>query len=135
MNYDIQPSSSTPIFRQIIDQVKRFIASGQLSSGDTLPSVRTVALHHAINPMTVSKAYNMLEIEGVLVRMRGVGMVVAERRNTAKDKANLAMPAMLNAARVIQQLGMEKAQALKLFEQALKTIEIESKRDAKSNAD
>ncbi len=77
----------------------------------------------------------MLEIEGVLVRMRGVGMVVAERRNTAKDKTNLAMPAMLNAARVIQQLGMEKAQALKLFEQALKTIEIESKRDAKSNAD
>jgi GntR family transcriptional regulator len=130
MNYDIQPSSSTPIFRQIIDQVKRFIASGQLQSGDTLPSVRTVALHHAINPMTVSKAYNMLEMEGVLVRMRGVGMVVAERRNTAKDKTNLAMPAMLSAAQVVHQLGMEKAQAVKLFEQALKTIEMESKKNA-----
>jgi len=130
MNYDIYPSSSTPIFRQIIDQVKRFIASGQLQSGDTLPSVRTVALHHAINPMTVSKAYNMLEIEGVLVRMRGVGMVVAERRNTAKDKTNLAMPAMLSAAQVVHQLGMERAQAVKLFEQALKTIEMESKKNA-----
>jgi GntR family transcriptional regulator len=126
MNYDIHPSSSTPIFRQIIDQVKRFIASGQLRSGDTLPSVRTVALQHAINPMTVSKAYNMLEIEGVLVRMRGVGMVIAERRNTAKDKTNLAMPAMLSAAQVAHQLGLEKAQALKLFEQALKTIGNES---------
>lgn len=130
MNYDIHPSSSTPIFRQIIDQVKRFIASGQLRSGDTLPSVRTVALQHAINPMTVSKAYNMLEIEGVLVRMRGVGMVIAERRNTAKDKTNLAMPAMLSAAQVAHQLGLEKAQALRLFEQALKTIENESKRNA-----
>ncbi|MFZ6818360.1 GntR family transcriptional regulator [Undibacterium sp. Ji22W] len=130
MNYDIHPSSSTPIFRQIIDQVKRFIASGQLRTGDTLPSVRTVALQHAINPMTVSKAYNMLEIEGVLVRMRGVGMVIAERRNTAKDKTNLAMPAMLNAAQVAHQLGLEKAQALKLFEQALKTIENESKKNA-----
>ena len=126
MNYYIHPSSSTPIFRQIIDQVKRFIASGQLRSGDTLPSVRTVALQHAINPMTVSKAYNMLEIEGVLVRMRGVGMVIAERRNTAKDKTNLAMPAMLSAAQVAHQLGLEKAQALKLFEQALKTIGNES---------
>lgn len=130
MNYDIHPSSSTPIFRQIIDQVKRFIASGQLRSGDTLPSVRTVALHHAINPMTVSKAYNMLEIEGVLLRMRGVGMVVAERRNAAKDKTNLAMPAMLSAAQVVHQLGLDKAQALKLFEQALKTIENESKKNA-----
>lgn len=130
MNYDIHPSSSTPIFRQIIDQVKRFIASGQLVSGDTLPSVRTVALQHAINPMTVSKAYNMLETEGVLVRMRGVGMVVAERRNAAKDKTNLAMPAMLSAAQVAHQLGLEKAQALKLFEQALKTIENESKKNA-----
>jgi GntR family transcriptional regulator len=130
MNYDIHPSSSTPIFRQIIDQVKRFIASGQLRSGDTLPSVRTVALQHAINPMTVSKAYNMLEIEGALVRMRGVGMVIAERRNTARDKTNLAMPAMLSAAQVVHQLGLEKAQALKLFEQALKTIENESKKNA-----
>lgn len=130
MNYDINPSSSTPIFRQIIDQVRRFIASGQLRSGDTLPSVRTVALQHAINPMTVSKAYNMLEIEGVLVRMRGVGMVIAEQRNTAKDKTNLAMPAMLSAAQVAHQLGLEKAQALSLFEQALKTIENENKRNA-----
>lgn len=72
----------------------------------------------------------MLEIEGVLVRMRGVGMVVAERRNTAKDKTNLAMPAMLNAAQVVHQLGMERTQAVKLFEQALKTIEIESKKNA-----
>lgn len=72
----------------------------------------------------------MLEIEGVLVRMRGVGMVVAERRNTAKDKTNLAMPAMLNAAKVVHQLGMERTQAVKLFEQALKTIEMESRKNA-----
>ncbi len=130
MNYEIHPSGSTPIFRQIIDQVKRFIASGQLRSGDTLPSVRTVALQHAINPMTVSKAYNMLESEGVLVRMRGVGMVIAEQRNTSQDKTDLAMPAMLNAALVARQLGLDKAQALKLFEQALKTTEDESKNNA-----
>lgn len=130
MNFDIRPSSSTPIFRQIIDQVKHFIASGKLRSGDTLPSVRTVALQHAINPMTVSKAYNMLESEGVLVRMRGVGMVIAEQHNAVNDKVSLAMPAMLNAARVARQLGLEKAEALQLFEQALKTTENESRKNA-----
>lgn len=130
MSYEIHPFGSTPIFRQIIDQVKRFVASGQLRSGDTLPSVRTVALQHAINPMTVSKAYNMLESEGVLVRMRGVGMVIAEQHNAVNDKVSLAMPAMLNAARVARQLGLEKAEALQLFEQALKTTENESRKNA-----
>lgn len=130
MNYDIHPSSNTPIFRQIMDQVKRYIVSGQLNAGDTLPSVRSVALQYAINPMTVSKAYNMLEVEGVLVRMRGVGMVVADRRRNTKDKTNLAMPAMLNAAQVALQLGLDHSQALKLFDQALKTLGIESKHDA-----
>ena len=119
MNYDIHPSSSTPIFRQIIDQVKRFIASGQLNSGDSLPSVRAVALQYAINPMTVSKAYNMLEAEGVLVRLRGVGMVVAGRRGARKDKSKLAMPAMLAAAQVAVQLDLEHEEAMRLFELAL----------------
>ncbi len=113
-----------------MDQVKRYVVSGQLNAGDTLPSVRSVALQYAINPMTVSKAYNMLEVEGVLVRMRGVGMVVADRRRNTKDKTNLAMPAMLNAAQVAQQLGLDHSQALKLFDQALRTLGIESKHDA-----
>lgn len=119
MNYDIHPSSSTPIFRQIIDQVKRFVASGQLNSGDSLPSVRAVALQYAINPMTVSKAYNMLEVEGVLVRLRGVGMVVAGRRGVRKDKSKLAMPAMLAAAQVAVQLDLEHEEAMRLFDRAL----------------
>lgn len=119
MNYDIHPSSSTPIFRQIIDQVKRFVASGQLNSGDSLPSVRAVALQYAINPMTVSKAYNMLEAEGVLVRLRGVGMVVAGRRGVRKDKSKLAMPAMQAAAQVAVQLDLEHEEAMRLFDHAL----------------
>ena len=73
----IQPSSPEPIYRQIADQVRRLVASGQLHAGDGLPSVRDIAATHAINPMTVSKAYSQLEAEGVLERLRGKGMVVA----------------------------------------------------------
>ena len=73
----IQPGLPEPIYRQIADQVRRLVAGGQLQAGKALPSVREVAAAHAINPMTVSKAYSQLEAEGVLERLRGKGMVVA----------------------------------------------------------
>jgi len=75
--FRIQPTSPEPIYRQIADQVRRMVAGGQLRAGDDLPSVREIASAHAINPMTVSKAYSQLESEGVLERLRGKGMVVA----------------------------------------------------------
>lgn len=73
----IAANDVVPIYRQIVDQVRRQIAGGQLHTGDELPSVRAVAQEHAVNPMTVSKAYSMLETEGLLERRRGMGMVVA----------------------------------------------------------
>ena len=69
--------SDIPIYRQLVDQVRRMIAGGQLKAGDDLPSVRELALEHAVNPMTVSKAYSMLEAEGLLLRQRGKPMQVA----------------------------------------------------------
>ena len=63
LRFDIQPSDSTPIYRQIVEQVQRRVRSGQWRAGEELPSVRAVALEHAINPMTVSKAYSLLEAE------------------------------------------------------------------------
>lgn len=79
----IQPASAEPIYRQIMAQLHRLIASGRLQPGEPLPSVRDVAAQHAINPMTVSRAYSLLEAEGVLERQRGKGMVVAAQRRRA----------------------------------------------------
>ncbi len=78
--FSIVTGSPDPIYRQLSDQVRRFVAGGQLAAGDELPSVREVAQALAVNPMTVSKAYSLLEAEGVLARRRGLGMVVAERQ-------------------------------------------------------
>lgn len=83
----IQPASAEPIYRQIAGQIRRLVASGQLPPGAALPSVREVAGAHAINPMTVSKAYSQLEAEGVLARLRGRGMAVAERTARADSTA------------------------------------------------
>src|SRR5450830_981325 len=122
MNYDISPSAPTPIYRQIVEQVRRLIASGQLRPGDELPSVRAVALQHAINPMTVSKAYSLLEAQGILERRRGVGMVIAaqgEGSGPASDTMALLKPVLQHAAQVALQLGINQEAALAAFEQAL----------------
>lgn len=88
----IQPASTEPIYRQIVGQLRRLIAGGQLAAGELLPSVREVAGFHAINPMTVSRAYGLAESEGLLVRLRGKGMAVAARPGASATQAQrLAM--------------------------------------------
>jgi GntR family transcriptional regulator len=78
----LEPSSGTPIYRQLMDQVRRLIASGQLPAGTELPSVREVAEEYTVNPTTISKAYGFLELEGLLQRNRGKPMTIAPvRRN------------------------------------------------------
>lgn len=122
MNFDILPTATTPIYRQIVEQVQRLVASGQLAVGADLPSVRAVALQHAINPMTVSKAYSLLEAQGVLERRRGVGMVVAPQgveASGASDTMALLKPALAQAAQITLQLGIDNQVAMKAFEQAL----------------
>ncbi len=105
----ISPGSPDPIYRQIADQVRRFVAAGQLRVGESLPSVRDVAERHAINPMTVSRAYSQLESEGVLERRRGVGMVVAEARGaglTAEARMRLLEPRLRDVIREAGDLGL-----------------------------
>jgi GntR family transcriptional regulator len=83
----LKPHSGGPIYRQLVDQIRRLVASGQLATGTALPSIRDLALKHAINPMTVSKAYSLLEAEGLLERHRGKPMTVAARPQAKKPLA------------------------------------------------
>jgi GntR family transcriptional regulator len=81
----LHPQSGTPIYRQIVEQVRRLVAAGQLVAGTELPSVREVALEHTVNFNTVSKAYGLLEAEGLLVRHRGRPMTIAPQTRGASD--------------------------------------------------
>ena len=76
----LQPSSGMPIYRQLIEQVRRMVASGQLTPGTELPSVREVAAEYTVNPTTISKAYSMLESEGLVQRNRGKPMTISAGR-------------------------------------------------------
>jgi len=72
--------SGVPVYRQLIDQVQGGIASGALSAGDQLPTVRQLAVDLAINPNTVLRAYRELELGGLLETQQGTGTFITERK-------------------------------------------------------
>lgn len=109
MTLHIEPSSPDPIYRQIVGQITRLISAGACPPGTRLPSVREVAAAHAINPMTVSKAYALLEAQGLLERHRGKGMQVAADLQTATPTATrlqALLPTLQELARQARQLDL-----------------------------
>jgi GntR family transcriptional regulator len=87
----ISPSSGIPIYKQLYSQIERMVLNGYFLVGQQLPSVRQVASDLAVNPMTVSKAYGLLEERGYLTRLRGKGMVVTPRDNEVLQQEKLIM--------------------------------------------
>jgi GntR family transcriptional regulator len=122
LQFQIHPSSGVPIYRQLIEQIRALVVGGQLPSGEMLPSVRQLAADLEINMMTASKAYARLEAEGVIERVRGMGMRVrgakcggslAERREQLRP---LADPLVTRG----RQLGLTDDQILAVVTSVLK---------------
>lgn len=80
----IDRHNGVPAYRQIVEQVRRQVASGILRPGEELPSTRALSAELGLNPMTVSKAYSLLEAEGLVERRPGLSLVV---RALAADDA------------------------------------------------
>ena len=78
--FRLDAHSGVPVYRQLIDQVQAAVASGVLSAGDQLPTVRQVAVDLAINPNTVLRSYREMEIRGLLDTQQGTGTFVADRK-------------------------------------------------------
>jgi GntR family transcriptional regulator len=77
--------SGMPVYRQLIDQVRAGVASGSLTAGDQLPTVRQLAVDLAINPNTVLRAYRELELGGMLETHQGTGTFVAKKKVETND--------------------------------------------------
>lgn len=69
--------SDTPIYEQIIEQIKYHVMKGNLEAGTIIPSVRKMALELSITPGTVAKAYQELERHGIIETIRGKGTFIA----------------------------------------------------------
>lgn len=96
VQFTIDLHSGVPVYRQLIDQVRGGIASGSLSAGDQLPTVRQLAVDLAINPNTVMRAYRELELGGLLETHQGTGTFIADKKiekKTAERERQLAQMA------------------------------------------
>ena len=96
LHLQIDDRSGVPVYRQMMDQMKYYVAGGTLRPGDQLPSIRELAGALAVNPTTVVKAYTELEREGVIEMRHGKGAFAAEQE--------------LALRRTARQLAMEAAQ-------------------------
>ena len=88
----IDSSDTRPIYVQIADEVRRCIATGEATAGDSLPSVRDLAAELRVNPNTVQQAYRELERANAVYAKRGQGTFVAERAKSyeAAERIELA---------------------------------------------
>ncbi len=134
MLFFVDPQSGVPIFRQLIDQVKLHIASGLLKPGDELPSIRNLSIPLGVNPMTISKAYNLLVHDKVLVRRPGRPLVVAQfDEQQLGDRRHEQLQASLQpAVNMVRQLDLNPSEAVQMFETMLKDANPVTKNTDKS---
>jgi len=119
--FTISPSSGVPIYKQLFSQIERMILNGYFVPDDILPSVRQVAADLEVNPMTVSKAYGLLEERGYLTRLRGKGMIVAKRDDevSAREKLTTLSRTIENLIADAHLMGVSQQQLLTLFKQQI----------------
>jgi GntR family transcriptional regulator len=124
----IDPKSSTPIFRQIADQIRQSIDSKVYKPGEMLPSLRAMAIDINVNPNTVQRAYEALEREGVVETRRGVGIFVTEVNRSQLNAAEQRLSDHFSAAiRRGVKARLTPDTVRSVFEDALRKILTEAK--------
>ena len=112
----IDPNSGVPTYRQVVDQIRFQIDTGRVKADDELPSTRALSLRLGVNPMTISKAYGILEGEGLLTRRPGLPLVVAHQRHRAAEtKLEQLTHVLQPAALAALQLGISEDKATTLY--------------------
>ena len=112
----ISPAAPGALYQQIVDGLKREISEGRLPSGAPLPSFRVLAEDLLVSVITVKRAYEELEREGIIYRRQGLGTFVADqgldRSRTAK--LNTARELIRQAAREAAEAGLTPEEILEL---------------------
>ncbi len=109
----ISPAADGTLYQQLVDGLKREISEGRLKPGSPLPSFRQLAEDMLVSVITVKRAYEELEREGIVFRRQGLGTFVAERGADRSREAKLA------AARNLLREGFREA-----AEAGLKPVEL-----------
>ena len=104
----IDVHSGVPAYRQLVDQIRLQAAGGRLRPGDEIPSTRALSAELGLNPMTISRAYALLEEEGILERRPGLPLIVRARSGATNATARSAQltKALRPVASMARQLGI-----------------------------
>ena len=114
----VDPHSGIPVYRQIVEQIRFSVASGLIEPGQEIPSTRALSAKLGVNPMTVSKAFGLLEEDGVLERRPGRPHVVRARPARATRLEQLEK-ALRPVATKTRQLDLESETAIQVFRRLL----------------
>jgi GntR family transcriptional regulator len=125
LHFQINPHSGVPVYRQMVDQVKYYVASETLKPGDQLPSIRELAQKLAVNPTTVVRVYNDLAHEGIIEMRHGKGAFVtaAGRRVNAAERKQTVRQLARQLAVEATQLGVPAGVVLKVVWEELAELQ------------
>ena len=117
MFFHLNPNSGMPIYRQLFQQLRQRIASGQLAQDEKLPSARDLSAELKINFLTVAKVYQLLEGEGLTETRRGLGTFVTGKRpgHSLGEKRALIGEAIKQVVAEAQHLDLEESDVVKLI--------------------
>jgi GntR family transcriptional regulator len=118
----ISPAAPGTLYQQIVDGLKREVSEGRLKPGVPLPSFRVLAEDMLVSVITVKRAYEELEREGIIYRRQGLGTFVAEQGHdrSREAKLNTAQELFRAAAREAAEAGLKPAEILELAHKIIK---------------
>ena len=131
IHIQINPSSGLPVYRQVMDQVRYYAASGILRPGDQLPSIRELSRSLGVNPATIVKAYTELEHEGTVEMKQGKGAFLVESAKALSGpqlRKALAVPARSLAVQAAQ-MGADPDTVLEILRSEMERLKHEQTRD------
>tara|TARA_A100001037_G_C15015389_1_gene573723 strand:+ start:232 stop:633 length:402 start_codon:yes stop_codon:yes gene_type:complete len=112
LHFQIDPRSGLPVYRQLMDQIKYYVASGGLKPGDQLPSIRDMATRASVNPTTVVKGYTELQHEGLVEMKHGKGAFIAASSSSRSDEERRKLIGQLAKQLVIEAKQLGASQTL-----------------------
>lgn len=118
----ISPAADGALYQQIVDRLKREVSEGRLKPGAALPSFRQLAEDLLVSVITVKRAYEELEREGIIFRRQGLGTFVAEQGLDRSREAKLAAAKELlrSGMREAAEAGLKPAEVLEIAKTILK---------------
>jgi GntR family transcriptional regulator len=122
----ISPAVPGPLYQQIIDGIRREISEGRLGPGTALPSFRTLAEDLLVSVITVKRAYEELEREGIIYRRQGLGTFVAE---FAHDRSRESK--RRRADELLREAWREASEAGATLDQIVETLKTIAREESK----